>query len=204
MTKMKSKKMTKSTFAIIIMAIAIVALLAFGGSYAYFTATTTAKSNTFETGIVNLSAGDFTISTAKVVPGDPLVNKAVVYNNQSNVKSYIFVKLTIDDENLPSGKTVDDFVAVTMGEGWTDYTDTQAGVYYRIVEDAAANTEAVPYTFASAITLNPALVSNSHNGSQGTSMGIQITLSIQGRAIQYMEDVATAYSSAFAATEAVL
>ena len=44
MTKMKSKKMTKSTFAVIIMAVAMVAMLAFGGTYAYFTAQNAAVS----------------------------------------------------------------------------------------------------------------------------------------------------------------
>ena len=44
MTKMKSKKMNKSTFAIVIMAIVMVAILAFGGTYAYFTANAVGES----------------------------------------------------------------------------------------------------------------------------------------------------------------
>ncbi len=55
MTKMKSKKMNKSTFAIIIMALVMVAMIAFGGTYAYFTATADAKTETFKTAIISLN-----------------------------------------------------------------------------------------------------------------------------------------------------
>ena len=102
MTKMKSKKMTKSTFAIIIMAIAMVALLAFGGTYAYFTATTTAAEST-----QTLTTGKVVLGTAEAVtlkldlaeddtrtlllPGDSVIFRAAV-GNDSNVKIYAFME----------------------------------------------------------------------------------------------------------------
>ena len=60
---MKSKKMTKSTFAIIIMAIAMVAMLAFGGTYAYFTATAQDKTGSIKTSHVKLSTTASFIAT---------------------------------------------------------------------------------------------------------------------------------------------
>ena len=54
MTKMKSKKMTKSTFAIIIMGIVMVAMLAFGGTFAYVTATANNATGTAKTALIKL------------------------------------------------------------------------------------------------------------------------------------------------------
>lgn len=204
MTKMKSKKMTKSTFAIIIMGIVMVAMLAFGGTFAYFTATTTAKTGTFKTGTVNLAAGDYTISSSTLVPGDDIVATAIKYTNSSDVKTYVFVKYTVapkENTTLPEGITVDKLVTATkLGDGWEDYTTTQAGVYYKIVE--STETE---LTFAEGIKLNPDLASNSHDGTKGTAMGIELTITIQARSIQFANttDVATAYAAAFAAAEKV-
>ena len=58
MTKLKSKKMTKSTFAVIIMAILMVAMLAFGGTYAYFTATTQKDQTDITLGYLKLKDND--------------------------------------------------------------------------------------------------------------------------------------------------
>ena len=73
MTKMKSKKMTKSTFAIIIMAIAMVAMLAFGGTYAYFTATANDVSGTVRTAYLSLTNETETltkVATTDILPGE--------------------------------------------------------------------------------------------------------------------------------------
>ena len=76
---MKSKKMTKSTFAIIIMGIIMVAMLAFGGTFALFTAETTRKTGSFTTGHVYLksNASTLTIGGTNVVPGDEVVSGAI-------------------------------------------------------------------------------------------------------------------------------
>ena len=57
-----------------IMAIAMVAMLAFGGTYAYFTATATDAGTTFTTGIVQLTDGTkATTVSGKVVDGHKVI-----------------------------------------------------------------------------------------------------------------------------------
>lgn len=78
MTKLKSKKMTKSTFAVIIMAILMVAMLAFGGTYAYFTATTKEDSNTITLGYVKLKDNNaiYSIAVNNIMPGETILPAA--------------------------------------------------------------------------------------------------------------------------------
>ena len=104
MTKTKKKKMSKSTFAIIIMAIAMVAMLAFGGTYAYFTATATTKTTgEFTTGSIKLEANDdktFVASLTNVVPGDELSTGALTLTpTSSGTDSYIAIRVTITAKN---------------------------------------------------------------------------------------------------------
>ena len=81
MTKMKSKKMTKSTFAIIIMAVIMVAMLAFGGTYAYFTASSGAKTGSVTTGTLNIGGTlTFSASDDSLVP-----NQVVTIGDMSTV-----------------------------------------------------------------------------------------------------------------------
>jgi len=101
MTKMKSKKMTKSTFAIIIMAIAMVAMLAFGGTYAYFT--DVANVGTFDTvttGKIRLGANTkFSNTTVlqNIVPTEPIFEAPITLEiiDESNRAAYIFIEFDI-------------------------------------------------------------------------------------------------------------
>jgi len=125
MTKMKSKKMTKSTFAIIIMAVVMVALLAFGGTYAYFTAS--AKSITSDTitfGEVKLSTTDNSAislnAQVEVVPGAEVATGLVKVQNDATVKTYIAAVMdvtytgayyTYDADTQEWTKSVTDYTA---------------------------------------------------------------------------------------------
>jgi len=105
MTKMKSKKMTKSTFAIILMAVVMIAMIAFGGTYAYFTATAS-KGAAFETGKVALTAGGtLTTETTGVVPQDKIITENVSFTNASTVETYVAVvfDVTYDGGVLSDG-----------------------------------------------------------------------------------------------------
>ena len=109
MTKTKKRKMSKSTFAIIIMAVVMVAMLAFGGTYAYFTATATKKTTgEFTTGSIKLEANDdatFVSGLTNVVPGDALTTGPLTLTTTSaGTDSYIAIKVTIkatDDNDAP-------------------------------------------------------------------------------------------------------
>ncbi len=98
MTKTKKRKMSKSTFAIIIMAVVMVAMLAFGGSYAYFTATATKSSGDITTGYVRLtSAATFVQTATHVVPGTSIIDGAVtVTPTQDGTGAYVAVRFIVE------------------------------------------------------------------------------------------------------------
>ena len=85
----------------------MVAMLAFGGTYAYFTANTSAKEAEFTTGKVMLtnSGGSFQVTADKVVPGDTIIDQAVSYTNGSDVNTYIAVVLNIEKNDTAAGIT---------------------------------------------------------------------------------------------------
>ena len=92
------------------MAIVMVAMLAFGGTYAYFTATAKGKTATFTTGKVEISTGRTTeitsISKQDIVPGAYVFGaensaegkddnyQSIAITNNSTVKIYTFATLT--------------------------------------------------------------------------------------------------------------
>ena len=99
MTKLKSKKMSKQTVAIIIMAVIMVAMLAFGGTFAYFTATATEKSSeSITTGYVKLeSDATFVAAATHVIPGTTIIDGPVtVTPSQDGTGSYIALRFIVE------------------------------------------------------------------------------------------------------------
>lgn len=94
----KINKLGKSTFVIAILSFLLVAVLAFGGTYAYFTSATEKAEGTFKTGKVQISSEAATIVIDKegVVPGAPIVDEAITLAADVNVKTIIIavMKLT--------------------------------------------------------------------------------------------------------------
>ena len=143
MTKMKSKKMTKSTFAIIIMGIVMVAMLAFGGTFAYFTASATkAEAKDIKTAYLQVKENTVTkAATTNVVPGDTIVSGAT-FKTDSNVATYAVVKFTVTfgGAEVAAG-AADSAVKFTMDatQGWV-----KSGNYY--VTKVAAGTKGTDTT----------------------------------------------------------
>ena len=150
MTKTKSKKMTKSTFAIIIMAVVMVAMLAFGGTYAYFTANTSAKEAEFTTGKVMLtnSGGSFQVTADKVVPGDTIIDQAVSYKNGSDVNTYIAVVLNIEKNDTPVDVAdISSVLSLTLNESGWQQCQTSTNVYIAKGTNFAVTPNAKPINF---------------------------------------------------------
>jgi len=203
MTKLKSKKMTKSTFAIIIMAIVMVAMLAFGGAYAYFTATASTDSKTFTTGYVKLSNGTALadITVTNVMPKQELVAAnalKLTVDTTETAGNYIAVKFTFkvvkDDETKTEitdptelakfGLSADSICAVDGTNGWKK-TDV-AGVY---IFGSDANT-AVAQTGEVIINTTAFVFNASDNWTQGQDhsdnglMNATVTITLDARSIQ--------------------
>ena len=124
MTKLKSKKMTKSTFAIIIMAIAMVAMLAFGGTYAYFTAT------------ANATGGKVTAKTLTI--GGQAEGTTVTLGADSKIVPGQTIEITELDNLTAAGDTVAAFrIKLELGKvyqsnGTTEFSDENLSTYVKV------------------------------------------------------------------------
>ena len=185
MTKLKSKKMTKSTFAIIIMAIAMVALLAFGGTYAYFTATTKEISGKSTLGYLSLSNSATKLNvTEKVVPGQNILDEeTITLVDSSDVATFVFVRFSATTEAADlAGK-----ITATIKKGDTALTavEGQTGVYYL---ETAGVAEATDIELKVSVTLDSSIDENNANGAltKETSkyMGKEVTVTFNAMAIQ--------------------
>ncbi|MGN0787517.1 MAG: SipW-dependent-type signal peptide-containing protein [Candidatus Onthoplasma sp.] len=134
--KSKSKKMSRSTLAIIIMAFVMVAMVAFGATYAYFTATAKANSTTVTTGTVKLAAtydGTSFAADRVVFPGDYLIGTGsgeamkVTVTTDDPDGNYVAVKISITgtkNNAAADALTLSDLtggtdLATLLGSNWT-------------------------------------------------------------------------------------
>ncbi len=189
----------------------MVAMLAFGGTFAYFTATTTAQSKEVQTGRVQLGANSTFTLTTKVVPGQELLvgdeNKVTITSN-SNVKTYVFVKFSVDITKATgegyNTAVLKKVTAEPKAEGEYKLTPTvaadwklvpdQTDVYYAVIEGAEAST---PKDVCSSITFDGYSVST--EALKGSLMDATIKVTIDSSAAQYEgfgTDVAGAYAAA--------
>ena len=182
-----------------IMAIAMVAMLAFGGTYAYFTATSVdAKTGDMSTGKVVLGEiqGVTTLTKSNVVSGDTLLNgTSVTVTNQSTVDTWLFVqvKAKLNNVDVTSYLAQADGSDLTTPEasglylsvatGWTEYADGWWGI-------AAGATATENVVFPVTVTF----YSNSESTydhdatgeklSEGSQMNKKVELSFQAKSIQ--------------------
>ena len=211
MTKMRSKKMTKSTLAIIIMSIAMVAMLAFGGTYAYFTATTVRKDLEVTTGTVMLSSGSTFASVTTIVPTEVIAN-AINYTDKSDVATFIFVTFSVEatgEKTLPEGVTIDTLLEVTLAKDAQQAEIFKKlagknGVYY-VETDGPAATAGDVINFATSVKManvSSESVETEEDDTltveEGHLMGIELTITLHAESIQalgFNHDAAEAYAA---------
>ena len=198
MTKLKSKKMTKSTFAIIIMAIAMVAMLAFGGTYAYFTAQAKEVESEITMGHVHLTSQateKFTASVSDVLPGDEILTGGVVLTVDTSSNAGDWLAITIDvtgDKATALGISVD---AAAIGSGWTK-VDGYENLYIKSTKVTGDETILVNGFELDAETVEDNWIQGTHdaNSSVKSLMGAQVTITINAASIQgdNVDDIAVA------------
>ena len=169
----------------------MVAMLAFGGTFAYFTATTTEKSGTVTTGTVQL--GENTMATLvadKVVSGQEIFSASskVQVTSKSNVDTWVFITFsaTMDGGTLVDSLDEMDaegeyYLEISQASGWDAVAD-HAGVLGRKV---AANT-ATPIDVCTGIKFHG--MSASTESTVGTIMNKTITVTITSEAIQVIAE----------------
>ena len=222
MTKLKSKKMTKSTFAIIIMAIAMVAMLAFGGTYAYFTDVANIPSFAgTSTGTIALGDGTTFTATAalkNIVPSEKVFEEDLTLTivDESNRAAYIFIEFDITaaavtgeaDKFVVSGlagktasvggSTVDiQSIKIDLNETATPEDDSDdTTIYYILTEelDADENRELATRTYTIS-GLNATLDDSATNVWQNKAITISASVEII-QATGFEGDVEAAYKTA--------
>lgn len=189
MTKTKKRKMSKSTFAIIIMAVVMVAMLAFGGTYAYFTASATTKTGEITTGHVKLSANgaEFTSIMDDVLPGDALfgADATLTIDTTDDVGNYVAIKFTITGGD---GLSINaNSIVAAEGEGW--YASGTKDIY--IWGTSATNCVAESATVTVPLTRLVIPTNVEDNWDEGTPansehslMDATITVRMEARSIQ--------------------
>ena len=198
---MKSKKMTKSTFAIIIMAIAMVAMLAFGGTYAYFTASSAAAGSNVTTGVVSVRVGaNATITKTGAVTNTKVLDAVTINADQTTVKAYVFVTFdaTITDyEGNTDTVTPDEMFGnengFTPNTAWTKLTGVADvdNVWYQIVNNDADGAAAYDGSFLTDLTITASPSWDEAYDEDGVAtdtqpetMGATIVINISAEAIQ--------------------
>ena len=141
--------MKKRTLTILI-AVALVVVVAIGGTLAWLTDKTDPVTNTFTVGDIDIDLSETWNTdnngdnindswTAQLVPGMNLTKDPVVTVKEGSEKCYLFVK--VDESNWPQFKEDDEEtlkVKYEIGNGWAQLNDDSGnaitGVYYRTVE----------------------------------------------------------------------
>lgn len=213
----KINKLGKSTFVIAILSFILVAVLTFGGTYAYFSAKTGEVKGNIKMGTltVKLTDGANTLTTlgdiAIAQPNQEILKETYTVDfTGSDIKAFVRVKVTAalegitytDNTQGDKDITAETIFTIEDGEGWFKHTD---GYLYM-----GANAEAVATAVAAGQkqTLDLSIKVNKLVGEDGSTffMGKTGTYSITVEAIQaeFLEgiteaskvsDIATAWGS---------
>ncbi len=122
--------MSKKKILTLVLALALVATCAIGGTVAYLIDTKTAT-NTFTIGNIDieLKNSEIAASGTKFVPGQPITANTQVSVKAGSEACYLFIKVT-EQNNTVSGVQIIDYTLKT--DGWTAVNGV-TGYYYREV-----------------------------------------------------------------------
>ena len=118
------------------LALVLVIGCAVGGTIAWLTAQTDPVVNTFTYGDINITLGETTGATYKIIPGVNIDKDPKVTVKKDSEACWLFVK--VEEE----GTFVANKVTYSIADGWTqgDGTNIPANVYYREVNAVTADT----------------------------------------------------------------
>ena len=161
MSKFKSKKLSKSSIAIILLSFALISLLAFGATFALFTASSNTLTNgesAITTGKVSLStSGNLSFVTAKVLPGDNITSGNVVVTPASATDApqgeYVAVKITLTIED-GSGNTV--IAPGALAIDWARATNSGSDTFLDATGHWVASAETDVYVYMARANNTPA------------------------------------------------
>ena len=213
----KINKAGKSTFVIAILSFLLVAVLAFGGTYAYFSANTNPAGGTITMGALHVYlkdedsavlSGSTALGTITIAqPNQEILNTTysvdLTDTKTSTINAFVRVKveaaltsLTVKDgkfENIPAAEsavTPTTLFTISAGDGWYQHTD---GYAYYVAAKNGKDSVLKELTPATPASLPISIVVNKNVGNGGSTffMGATGTFSISVEAIQadYLDDI---------------
>ena len=171
----------------------MVAMLAFGGTYAYFTATASEKTTNFTTGSVKLtSSGTFTESLADVVPGDSLTTGAIkLTSTTEGTAAYLAIEFeltaTKDAQPVDLSGTSLETVTELLTEGWYSAGDN---VYVWCGTEGVGDGTPLAVTTGNSVNITDSALTFdadadwAESGKEPELMNADITITINARSVQ--------------------
>lgn len=129
----KRRSVSSRTF-IMLLAVTLLIGCAIGGTVAWLTDKTTAVTNTFTYGDINITLAETTGNDYKIIPGVNIEKDPKVTVKKDSEACWLFVKVE-EEGTFVAGK-----VTYSIADGWTALTG-QTGVYYREVDATTADTD---------------------------------------------------------------
>ena len=138
---MKKFRELSGKLVVAMLAVTLLIGCAIGGTVAWLTDKTTAVTNTFTYGNINITLDETTGSSYKIIPGVDITKDPKVTVKANSEACWLFVK--VEEENWPTFKETDGTtkkVSYAIATGWTALPG-QNGVYYREVGAVTADTD---------------------------------------------------------------
>lgn len=168
--------MSKKKILTLVLALALVATCAIGGTVAYLIDTKTAT-NTFTIGNIDieLKNSEIAASGTKFVPGQPITANTQVSVKAGSEACYLFIKVT-EENNTVSDVKIIDYTLKT--DGWTAVNGV-TGYYYREVAKSTSDSSFDVFSDKQ-VTVNSALTKGNVD-----SITTNPSIVIKAAAIQY-------------------
>ena len=171
---MKKFRELSGKLVVAMLAVTLLIGCAIGGTVAWLTDKTTAVTNTFTYGDINITLAETKPANqqAKIIPGVNIEKDPKVTVEANSEACYLFVKIT--EENWPTFKEVDGTtkkVSYDIATDWKPLED-QAGVYYREVDATTANAGVSYYILKGDTTYPNGVVTVSENLTKNEVNGI--------------------------------
>ena len=182
----KINKLGKSTFVIAILSFLLVAVLAFGGTYAYFSNASEKLGGTFTTGTITMNLEDkasekFVTDGQYVVPGQPIITEAISVDTNTTVNTIMFavVKATVNTPGTAIAIGAGEAIAFTVADAWNNEVGLEDGSVAYVYKSGDNfyfndNGEDTKDFTTDKVCLSHTVV----NGIYNVNMGVSITLEV--------------------------
>ena len=177
---MKKFRELSGKLVVAMLAVTLLIGCAIGGTVAWLTDKTTAVTNTFTYGDINITLAETTGTDYKIIPGKDINKDPKVTVKANSEACWLFVKVE------KAGTFVEGKVTYSIADGWTqgDGTKIPENVYYREVN--AVTTDTSFYILAGDTTYRNGVVKVSENltKTEVNSITTQPTLTFTAYAVQ--------------------